>query len=144
MSGPLRRISQTFAKPASQERKRVGRADLDLVDVITPWKDGLAQEQLAQDAARAPHIDRAVVAPRQDQLRRAVPARDDVLCHRVALLHLPIHAACYPSQPEVADLEVAVAVDEQVAAVASARGKGGRGAMSLNATGAGKFINMYT
>ena len=62
-----------------------------------------------RDAPDGPDVDGLVVVLRlAEQLRRAVPARDDVLRE---LARVVVEA---PREAEVADGEVAVAVDEQV------------------------------
>eukprot|EP00292_Cryptomonas_paramecium_P017283 CAMPEP_0113672062 /NCGR_PEP_ID=MMETSP0038_2-20120614/6050_1 /TAXON_ID=2898 /ORGANISM="Cryptomonas paramecium" /LENGTH=105 /DNA_ID=CAMNT_0000588281 /DNA_START=401 /DNA_END=717 /DNA_ORIENTATION=+ /assembly_acc=CAM_ASM_000170 len=58
------------------------------VDVVAAREERAAREQLGQDAAHGPHVDgRRVVLVAQQQLRRAVPPRDDVagLVRRVGL-----------------------------------------------------------
>mmetsp|Transcript_105847 Transcript_105847/g.294711 ORF Transcript_105847/g.294711 Transcript_105847/m.294711 type:complete len:430 (+) Transcript_105847:189-1478(+) len=69
-----------------------------------------AREDLGKDAAGAPNVHgRAVGGTLAQQLRRAVPARDDVLGQLA--LRLGGDAA---REAEVADGQVAVAVDQQV------------------------------
>ena len=62
-----------------------------------------------EDAADGPHVDLGVVVLLQEnELGRAVPARDDVFSHHIGVL---LHAT---RETEVADGEVAVAVDQDV------------------------------
>lgn len=74
--------------------------------MILPREQRLPLQHLGKDAARAPDIDLDVVLlPRQHDLGRAVVARRDVARHLRVL---------DAREPEVADLEVAVLVDEDV------------------------------
>ncbi len=64
--------------------------------------------------ARAPDIDRlGVAAPAEKDLGRAVPARDDVLSHELARV-LVRDLEVDTRQTEVADLELAVLLHEQI------------------------------
>lgn len=82
------------------------RNDRELINMILPRKQWLPLQHLGKDAARAPDIDLDVVLlPRQHDLGRAVVARRDVARHLRVL---------DAREPEVADLEVAVLVDEDV------------------------------
>ena len=83
---------------------------LQLVDVVLAREDGLPPEELGEDAAAAPEVHRhRVVILRQHDLRRAVPARHDVLGE--VLRRAVVDAA---GESEVTHLEVAVRVEEQV------------------------------
>mmetsp|Transcript_8210 Transcript_8210/g.26446 ORF Transcript_8210/g.26446 Transcript_8210/m.26446 type:complete len:496 (+) Transcript_8210:183-1670(+) len=105
------------------ERRRAQHLDdLDqLVDARLARKEGHAQEQLGEHAARGPDVDAAaVVGGAKDELRRAVVARADV-----RHVWLPLDQDL--CAPKVAQLEhVARRVDEQVlrldVAVADAEG----------------------
>ena len=84
---------------------------VELVRGVPALEERLAAQHLREDAAERPHVDGlAVVLALGEQLGRSVPARHDVLCQIVEELHL--HAA---RKAEVADGQVAVGVDEQVA-----------------------------
>ena len=62
-----------------------------------------------EDAADRPHVDLGIVVLLQEnELGRAVPARDDVFSHHIGVL---LYAT---RETEVADGEVAVAVDQDV------------------------------
>jgi hypothetical protein len=80
-----------------------------LVHVVSARENRLPVDELHEDASDGPDIDGGgVVGGVEQQLGRAVPARDHVLRHHVALRRRP-------RQPEVADLEFAVGVQQQVA-----------------------------
>lgn len=80
-----------------------------LVHVVAAGEEGLAVEELQEDAADGPDVDGGgVVRGVEQELGGAVPPRDHVLRHHVALRR-------WARQPEVADLEVAVGVQQQVA-----------------------------
>mmetsp|Transcript_68291 Transcript_68291/g.213604 ORF Transcript_68291/g.213604 Transcript_68291/m.213604 type:complete len:378 (+) Transcript_68291:256-1389(+) len=93
-----------------------GRADdledlLDLVEVVLASENRPPADELAEDAPDRPHVDGLCVLRRQEHhLWRAVPAGHDVVRERGVLLVVP-EAAC---QAEVADLEVAVLVHQDV------------------------------
>ena len=81
--------------------------------VVLAGEQRLAREHLEQRAPDGPDVDGLGVRPaREHDLRRAVPARRDVFRELQVAASVPRHAAC---EPKVADLEVAVRVDEQVA-----------------------------
>lgn len=82
---------------------------LQLVEALRPGEHGLPPEDLGEDAAHGPDVDRGpVVVAREQQLGGAVPARDHVLGHK-----LPV-ALAGPREPEVAYLQVAVGVHQEV------------------------------
>mmetsp|Transcript_10237 Transcript_10237/g.32369 ORF Transcript_10237/g.32369 Transcript_10237/m.32369 type:complete len:307 (-) Transcript_10237:291-1211(-) len=86
-----------------------------LVQVVAPFEEGLACNHLCKDAAARPDVDGSgVVLVLDEELRRAVPARDDVLCHALVFLGARV-GVDRPRQPKIAYLEVAVLVDKQVA-----------------------------
>jgi hypothetical protein len=75
--------------------------------------DGLAREQLGKDAAGAPQVyGDAVLGCAEQELRRAVPERDDAAGHG-----LPLARVEEGGEPEVGDPEQAVVVDEEVGAL---------------------------
>jgi hypothetical protein len=80
--------------------------DRELVDVVLPWEERLALEHLGEDASGGPDVDRNVILlPGQHDLGGAVVARRDVAGHLGVL---------DTGETKVADLEVAVLVDENV------------------------------
>ncbi|KAM0859882.1 hypothetical protein ACQ4PT_046899 [Festuca glaucescens] len=80
-----------------------------LVHVVPPREERRPVDELHEDAPDGPDVDgRRVVGGVEQQLGGPVPPRDDVLRHHVALRR-------GARQAEVADLEVAVGVEEQVA-----------------------------
>jgi hypothetical protein len=92
--------------------------DGELVDVVLAGEEGLALEHLGEDAAGAPDVDLDVVLlPGEHDLGGAVVAR------RHVARHLGVLDA---REPEVADLEVAVLVDEDVAGLEVAVDHAGR------------------
>ena len=77
--------------------------------VVASGEERLAVGELHEDAADGPDVDGGgVVGGVEQQLRGAVPPCHHVLRHHVAL-------GGGARQPEVADLEVAVGVQQQVA-----------------------------
>mmetsp|Transcript_4013 Transcript_4013/g.8614 ORF Transcript_4013/g.8614 Transcript_4013/m.8614 type:complete len:213 (-) Transcript_4013:606-1244(-) len=88
--------------------------EAQLVQVVAALKECLPPEHLGENAADGPRVDRhRVRLVLHQQLGRAIPARHHVLGESHVL---GIGAWGHrPRQPEVADLEVAVLVHEQVA-----------------------------
>jgi hypothetical protein len=79
------------------------------VHVVAAGEERAAVDELHEDAADGPDVDgRRVVGGVEQQLGRAVPPRHHVLRHHVAV-------GGRARQPEVADLEVAVGAEQQVA-----------------------------
>jgi hypothetical protein len=89
----------------------------ELVVVVPAGKERAGGEQLGEDAADGPDVDGLGVAREgEHDLRRAVPARCDVLGHKpgfVARARVG-GGADAAGEAKVADFEVAVGVDEQV------------------------------
>ena len=81
--------------------------DGELVDVVLSGEQRLALEHLSEDASRTPnvHLD-VVLLPREHNLGRAVVTGRDVTRHLGVL---------YTGQAEIADFQIAVLVDEDVA-----------------------------
>lgn len=95
---------------------------VQLIHIIPSLEDRLPREELSKDAPHAPHIDRrAIVRKAQHDLRRAVPPRGDVLRHEALvgraalLLGGAVGGGVAAREAEVADFELAVGVDEEVA-----------------------------
>ncbi|KAG5462802.1 MAG: hypothetical protein BJ554DRAFT_3486, partial [Olpidium bornovanus] len=85
-----------------------------LVVVVPAGKQRPPAEHLREDAPDGPHVDcLGVLLERQHDLRGAVPAGGDVLGHEAGGRR--VGAARAARQPQVADLEVAVGVEQQVA-----------------------------
>mmetsp|Transcript_27548 Transcript_27548/g.87211 ORF Transcript_27548/g.87211 Transcript_27548/m.87211 type:complete len:437 (-) Transcript_27548:485-1795(-) len=104
---------------------RARRADdvedeLQLVHEVLAGEERAAPEELCQDAAAAPEVHGVGVEPvgAKHELRRAVPARHDVLRHGVddALVGrvAPRPRGPLAREPKVRDAQVAVAAHEQV------------------------------
>jgi hypothetical protein len=75
--------------------------------MVLSWEKRLALEHLSEDAAGAPDVDLDVVLlPRKHNLRRAVVSRRDIAGH-LRILNA--------SEAKIADLQVAILVDENVA-----------------------------
>ena len=84
--------------------------EVHLLDVVVAGEERLAAVQLGQYAAHAPHVYLVVVLlAAAHHLGRAVPARHDVLGELVVGLFFGA-----AGEAEVADLEVAVGVEEEV------------------------------
>ena len=84
---------------------------VDLFERVGRQEKDLAVEQLAVDAAHAPHVHREVVVfGAEEELRCAVVLRDHLLGHVAVLVHLDDSR-----QPKVAYLQQAIAVYQQVA-----------------------------
>lgn len=81
--------------------------DGELVDMVLAGEEGLALEHFCEDAARTPDVDFDVVLlPREHDFRGTVVARGDVSGHLRIL---------DPRQTKVADLQIAVFVDKDIA-----------------------------
>ncbi|GER42986.1 HipA protein [Striga asiatica] len=81
----------------------------ELGQAVVTRENGLTAHDFGKDAARGPDVDGGpVIVAREEKLGGAVPASDHVLGHEAAI------GAAGAGQPEVADLEVAVGVDEEV------------------------------
>mmetsp|Transcript_2767 Transcript_2767/g.7584 ORF Transcript_2767/g.7584 Transcript_2767/m.7584 type:complete len:260 (+) Transcript_2767:801-1580(+) len=83
--------------------------ELELVLHVLARKQHTAREHLAHDAAYRPHVDAVRVVVAQNQLRSAIPARDNVVRLLSALLRVKV-----AREPKVADLQIAVCVHENV------------------------------
>ena len=100
----------TTHKKQSPLRNFLSHTHLQLVDVVLAREDGLPSKELGENAAARPQIDRhRVVILAQHDLRGAVPARHDVL--RQVLRRAVVDAT---REAKVADLQVAVAVQEKI------------------------------
>ena len=97
-------------RPVVLGRGADGAADeVELVHVGAPRDEGGAQHQLGQHQAHGPHVDGAgVVLGAVQQLRRPVPARDDVGRHAA------VGVGEAAGQAEVGQLERAVGRHQQV------------------------------
>jgi hypothetical protein len=82
------------------------RNDGELVDVVLSGEQRLSLEHFREDAARAPdvHLD-IVLLPREHDLRCSVVPCGDIAGHLGVL---------YTGESEIANLEIAVLVDEDV------------------------------
>ena len=86
----------------------------ELMQIVAPGEERLPPEHFREDATDRPHVDRGGVALVLDEeLRCAVPARHDVLGEAEVLLLLG--GVDRAREAEVADLQVAVLVHQQVA-----------------------------
>lgn len=75
--------------------------------MVLSGEQGLALEHLSKDASRAPNVNlHIVLLPREHDFRCSVVSRRDVTRHLGVL---------YTGETEVANLEIAVLVDENVA-----------------------------
>ena len=90
---------------------------LHLVEVVLAGEDGRAPDQLREDAADGPHVDLLVVVLlAEDDFGRAIPPGHHVFGEGVGELGVAISELFYaPSQPEIANFQVTVSIDEQVA-----------------------------
>jgi hypothetical protein len=90
-----------------RRRAQQFRDDGKLVDVVLSWEQRLAFEHLSKDAACTPDVDLNIVfLPCKHNLRGAVVAGGNVAGHLRIL---------YTGQAEIADLQITVLVDENVA-----------------------------
>lgn len=88
-----------------------------LVAVVLAREEGLAEVHLRENAADRPHVDcLGVLGQREHDLRGAVPARGHVLREIGVLLRgRAVARVCFEARKtEVADLEVALLVDQEV------------------------------
>ena len=90
----------------------------DLVNVIVAGEVRFPSEQLGKDASDGPNVDRlGILVTRQHDLRGAVPPCHHILGQQQRIARLADHllvAQHAPGKAEVANLEVAVGIDEQV------------------------------
>ena len=87
---------------------------VELVDIVLAAEERFSPEKLGQDASCRPDVNGlGVVGEREHDLRRPVPSGGHVLGHKSSVLLGVFQKPA--GQPEVADLELAVGVDEQVA-----------------------------
>lgn len=91
------------------ERPQTLLDEEELVQLVFPWKHGVAVDEFAEDAANRPHVDFLAVVGADKQLRRAIPASGDIVGE--GLLGVFFLDA---SEPEIADLELSVIADQQV------------------------------
>jgi hypothetical protein len=81
--------------------------DGELVDVVLAWKQRLAFEHLGKDAASAPNIHfHIVLLPGKHDLRGSIISRRNVTRHLWVL---------DPSKAEIANLQITIFVDQDVA-----------------------------
>ena len=81
--------------------------DRELVDVILSWEKRLALQHLCEDTSGTPDINLDIIfLPCEHNLRRSIVSRRDISGH-LGILNT--------SQTEVADLQIAVFVDQDVA-----------------------------
>lgn len=81
--------------------------DGKLVDMVLAWEEWLALEHFSKDAACAPDVNFDIVLlPREHDLRGAVVSCRDISSHLRVL---------NTSQAKIANLEIAVLVDKNVA-----------------------------
>jgi len=87
-----------------------------LIDVIVSREVRLPEDELSEDAPDGPDVDGVrILVTCQHDFGGAVPSRHDVLRQQEGLVPRVVAAGVHaPRQPEVAYLEVAVAVNEQV------------------------------
>lgn len=87
-----------------------GLADhLDLVELVVAGHVRRAEDELCEDGADGPNVDgAAVVSGAEEQLRRPVPAGDDVGSH------VAMGVGEAPRKTEIGKLDLAVGGDEQV------------------------------
>lgn len=100
------------------KRHLVGRAQdlenlVELVDVVAALEEGARAQQLGQDTADRPDVNGLCVAlEAEHDFGRAVPAGGDVFGH-VASVLLRVDGKA-TGEAEIANLELAVGIDEQV------------------------------
>ena len=86
---------------------------VELVDIIVAAEEWFSTKKLGQDTACRPDINcLGVVGEREHDLRSPVPPGSHVLCHEPSVLLGVFQKPA--GQPKVADLELAIGVDEQV------------------------------
>ena len=103
-------VEAADARPIVLGGRADGLADqVELLEVGLGGQEGLAQHELREDGAHAPHVDRAAVVARAvQQLRRPVPPRDDLR------RHLVVRVLEAGGETEVCELHLAVCRDQQV------------------------------
>lgn len=92
--------------------------DGKLVDMILAGEEGLALEHFGENAAGAPNVHLDIIfLPREHYLRRPVVSRGNIAGHLRVL---------NPGKAKVADLQIAVLVDEDIAGLEIAMDDAGR------------------
>jgi hypothetical protein len=99
-----------------RERQRKREKETYLINVIVTREKWFALNEFRKDTTNTPNVNRVrVFVTGQHDFGRTVPARDDVFGQQhgstTALLVLVSHAA---GESEIANLEIAVGVDQQV------------------------------
>ena len=83
--------------------------------IVPPREERFPRQHLGQYAPHRPHVDRlGVLLEREHDLGGAVPPRRDVFGHEPRLGARGLGGLDGPRQPEVAHLEIAVGVEEEV------------------------------
>lgn len=81
--------------------------DGELVDVILPWEKGLPFQHLGENASCTPNVHLHVIF---------LPGEHDLWCSVIPGRNIAGHLwILYPGEAEVADLQVAIFVDKDVA-----------------------------
>lgn len=84
------------------------RDALYLSGFVRPWEEVPAGQQLNEHAPHRPHVDLgAILGFAEQQLRRTVPERDDLVAESAAVT---IGCGC----PQIGDEELAAVIKEQV------------------------------
>jgi len=103
-------------------RTKIVKNLIQLVHVISSFEDGLSAKEFRENASDGPNINSGrVVCEAQHDLRSSVPPSGDVLRHESLVASglgwrgSSSRRGITASQPEIADLEFAVGIDEQIA-----------------------------
>lgn len=83
--------------------------------IVSPREERLAAQHLCQNASNGPYVDGlGVLLEREHDFRRAVPSRRDVFSHEPGFSARRLGGFYGSCKTKVADLEVAVGIEEQV------------------------------
>lgn len=85
----LRILQKVFLMLRSQ-RPETLLYEVQLIEVILPWKQRLSVYNFSHHAANGPDIDRPIIiVPANQQLRRAVPSRRHIIRHNFIVRNAP-------------------------------------------------------
>ena len=83
-----------------------------MAPTILAWEQRLAAQHLGQNTANRPHVNRlCVLLERKHNLRRTIPSRCNIFGHEARVV---FGRGCRSGETKVADLQIAIGVEEQI------------------------------